>query len=266
MSDSRIVADEAEFHDRWAEEIDVDQIDLETCFHGSTSPENRFIIEQLGSVRGLRVLELGAGAGENSVYFALQGAEVTATDISPGMLEVVQRLAARHGVRVETRVANAMALEFPDGSFDVVYAANTFHHVDPAVALREVHRVLKPGGRLCSWDPLTHNPVINIYRRMATKVRSRDEMPLSIHFVDDVRRLFSEVRYDTFWFFTLWIFMQFYLIERVHPNKERYWKKILFEEKRLRSLYLRLEKLDRLVKKVPYFRRFAWNLAIVATK
>ncbi|MDY6807040.1 MAG: SAM-dependent methyltransferase, partial [Cyanobacteriota bacterium] len=81
-----------------------------------------------------------------------------------------------------------------------------------------------------------------------------------------VKSLYSKTNYDAFWLATLWIFLQFYLIEKVDPNKERYWKKIIVEEERLKPLYLRLEKFDALVKKLPLMKRFAWNLAVVATK
>jgi hypothetical protein len=113
---------------------------------------------------------------------------------------------------------------------------------------------------------LKHNPVINVYRRIASRVRTKDEHPLDIGVVDSVRKIFSKVTYDTFWFITLWIFMRFYFVEGVDPNKERYWKKILQEEKRLRPTYLRLEKCDRIIKRIPYMRRFGWNIAIVAEK
>jgi ubiquinone/menaquinone biosynthesis C-methylase UbiE len=159
-----------------------------------------------------------------------------------------------------------MDMDFPDNSFDIVYAANILHHVNPKIALQEMHRVVKPGGKVCFWDPLKHNPIINIYRQIAKDVRTDDEMPLDIGIVKDIQGLFSEVKYDTFWIISLWIFLQFYLIERVNPNQERYWKKIIYEEPRLRQLYYRLERLDRLVKKIPGMKQFAWNIAVVATK
>ena len=129
-----------------------------------------------------------------------------------------------------------------------------------------MHRVCKPGGKVCFWDPLTHNPIINIYRNIATKVRSKDENPLNYKFINTVEQMFSEIQYNTFWFFTLWIFIKFFFFEGVSPNEERYWKKIIYEEQRLRSLYMRLEKLDNLLKKISFLKRYAWNIAVVATK
>ncbi|WP_457670133.1 hypothetical protein [Thiolapillus sp.] len=56
------------------------------------------------------------------------------------------------------------------------------------------------------------------------------------------------------------------MIERVSPNQERYWKKIIYDEPRLRNSYQRLERLDHYLKKIPLVERYAWNLAVVATK
>ncbi|MGQ9872366.1 class I SAM-dependent methyltransferase [Leptodesmis sp.] len=262
-----ILRKEQEFHDQWAAAIDVDGIRVADYFEACTAPENRFILRHLGDVRGQRLLDLGCGAGENSVYFALKGAHCIASDYSPGMVDVAIKLADKYGVRVEGKVINAMAIDFPDNTFDIVYASNLLHHIpQPEQTIREMYRVLKPGGKACFWDPLKHNPVINVYRRMATAVRTEDETPLDIEIVDFVRSQFSHIAYDTFWIATLWIFLRFYLIEKINPNDERYWKKIIIEHERLRPTYRQLEKVDRLLKKLPGMKRMAWNLAIVATK
>jgi ubiquinone/menaquinone biosynthesis C-methylase UbiE len=149
----------------------------------------------------------------------MKGAECTATDSSPDMVKVALELAERYNVKIEGRVMNAMEIDFPNESFDVVYAANLLHHVDPEIVLHEIHRVLKEGGKACFWEPLKHNPVINVYRRIAKEVRSEDEAPLDMKIINFIRSLFSDVKYDTFWLCTLWIFLRFYLIERVDPNK-----------------------------------------------
>ncbi len=266
MQEERL-AKERKFHDNWASTIEVDGIRVADYFEACTAPENRFLLKQMGDITDKYLLDLGCGAGENSVYFAKKGARCVASDYSPGMVEVAVKLAEANGVKIEGKVMDAMALEFPDNTFDVVYASNLLHHLpNPKLAIREMHRVLKPGGKACFWEPLKHNPVINVYRRMATEVRTEDEMPLDINIVNFVQSLYSKTNYDAFWLATLWIFLQFYLIEKVDPNKERYWKKIIVEEERLKPLYMRLEKLDALVKKLPLMKRFAWNLAVVATK
>lgn len=262
-----ILQKEQYFHDRWAAAIDVEGIRVRDYFEACTAPENRFILQKLGDVRGKLLLDLGCGAGENSVYFATLGARCVASDYSPGMVDVALKLAETNGVQVEGRVINAMEIDYPDNSFDIVYASNLLHHIpDPQRTIQEAYRILKPGGQFCFWDPLRHNPVINVYRRMATEVRTEDETPLDINIVRFIKSQFTQTRYDTFWLATLWIFLQFYLIERVNPNQERYWKKIILEHQRLEPEYRLLEHCDRLLKHLPGLKRYAWNLAVVATK
>lgn len=257
---------EMNFHDRWAASINVDAINVDAVFEGATAPENRYILSRIGDVRGKYILDLGCGAGENSVYFARKGANCIAADYSPGMVQAALRLAETYDVSISGRIIDAMAIDFPEDTFDIVYAANLLHHVSAAACIREIYRVLKPGGMACIWDPLRHNPIINVYRRIAKGVRTLDERPLDIGIIHDFSTLFSKVEYDSFWLSTTWIFIRFYFFERVNPNRERYWKKIIIEEPRLRSMYLRLEKFDRLLKKIGFLKRFSWNIVVVAEK
>ena len=74
---------ERAFHDAWAMETSRDEV--WAAFENLTSPENRFVLKEMGDPRGRRVLDLSSGLGEAAAYFALQGARVTATDISPEM-------------------------------------------------------------------------------------------------------------------------------------------------------------------------------------
>lgn len=255
------------FHDLWASSVDPRSVLVEDAMTAATCPEHRWLVSQLGEIRGQRVLDLGCGCGEAAVWFAKQGADVVACDLSSEFLALVNRVAALHAVRLETKQSDAETLPFKDEEFDIVYAGNLLHHVNMEVTLVEIKRVLKPGGRLISWDPLRHNPVIDVYRRMAQPVRTPDEHPLSIHDTKTFARHFSEVKYKTFWLFALWIFVRFWLIERVHPAQDRYWKRIIREHRRLTSLYERLARIDeRALRVCPYLQRHCWNIAIVARK
>ncbi|MEC4892502.1 MAG: class I SAM-dependent methyltransferase [Oscillatoria sp. PMC 1051.18] len=262
-----IFAQERQFHDRWANTINIDGMSVRDYFEACTAPENRFILEHLGDVQNKYLLDLGCGAGENSVYFAQKGANCLAADYSPKMVEVALQLATANQVQITGCTANAMQLDFSDNTFDIVYAANLLHHLpNPKIALKEMHRVVKLGGKVCFWDPLQHNPAINVYRRIATEVRTENERPLNINLVNYVNSLFSQTIWDTFWLASLWIFLRFYFLERVDPNQERYWKKIILEQERLQPEYQRLEQLDILLKKLPLMKRMCWNLAVVAIK
>src|SRR5579871_6014324 len=168
---------EAFFHDHWAKATSVEKTRVRESFEGLTSLEAKHILNELGSLKGLRVLDAGAGLGEASVYFALQGANVVATDLSPAMAEFQQKLAAHHGVRISSHVGPAENLNL-EGQFDIVYASNLIHHlVDKTAFISAAHRLLAPGGRFVSWDPVRYNPVIYIYRKMAHRVRTIDERP-----------------------------------------------------------------------------------------
>lgn len=95
-----------------------------------------------------RVLEVGIGTGK-SLPFHPPNATVTAIDISPRMLDRARRRAVRLGSKAELRVADVQALPFPDASFDDVVATFVFCSVpNPVLGLREIRRVLRPGGRL----------------------------------------------------------------------------------------------------------------------
>ncbi|MFM7597767.1 MAG: class I SAM-dependent methyltransferase, partial [Actinomycetota bacterium] len=97
-----------------------------------------------------RVLEIGAGTGFfvlNLMQAGLTSSAVV-TDISSGMVDVAVRNGAALGLDVTGRVADAESLPFADGEFDLVIGHAVLHHIpDVELALREVLRVLRPGGR-----------------------------------------------------------------------------------------------------------------------
>src|SRR5215212_9284236 len=95
---------EASFHDRWAAELDPKTTLVDENFTAITALENGYILQEFGDLRGKRLLDYGSGAAEAGVHFAKLGASVVAMDVSLGMLDAATRLAAYHGVSLETRL------------------------------------------------------------------------------------------------------------------------------------------------------------------
>jgi ubiquinone/menaquinone biosynthesis C-methylase UbiE len=257
---------EEDFHDQWAAEMDVSELLVVESFEADTALENQYVLDVLGPLRGKRVLELGCGAGEGAVYFALQGCDVSATDISQGMLDVAQRLAAHHAVSIRTDKMPAELLRYEDESFDVVYGNGVLHHVDFRKAIVETARVLRPGGQAVFIEPLSYNPVINAYRHIARTVRTEDERPFVFADLDEMIPHFGKGHHKEFWLSTLSIFLYFYLVERSDPSKERYWKKVIKDAPRYRGVFAVLDQLDAVLLKLPLLRYLCWNTVIVLEK
>jgi ubiquinone/menaquinone biosynthesis C-methylase UbiE len=258
---------EAAFHDAWASSTPLGDVLVRECFEAPTALENQFIFSRMGPLAGKKLLDVGAGLGESSVYFALQGAVVTTVDISPQMVATALRLGKKFGVQLEGIVSSAEDLKLPANTYDIVYAANTIHHVhDRASLFEQLSRALKPGGMFFSYDPLAYNPVINLYRRMATEVRTPDEAPLGTADIRLARKYFAEVQHREFWISTLLLFVKYYLIDRVHPNDDRYWKRILRETKESLWWWTPLRAVDRLLTRLPVARWLGWNVVLWGRK
>src|SRR5438105_6552117 len=100
------------------------------------------------NARGLRVLEIGCGLGTDGAQFAKAGADYTGVDLTEAAIELARKRFEISGLKGQFRVADAENMDFPDESFDVVYSHGVLHHTpDTARAVREIHRVLKTGGR-----------------------------------------------------------------------------------------------------------------------
>jgi SAM-dependent methyltransferase len=123
------------------------------------APLGPVLVAATGVGPGDRVLDVASGTGNAAIPAARTGADVTASDLCPELLEHGRRLAAEHGVDLAWREANAHELPFADQEFDVVMSCigvmfAPFHQQ----AADELVRVLKPGGRIgvLSWTPEGH--------------------------------------------------------------------------------------------------------------
>lgn len=121
-----------------------------------------------------RVLDLGCGAGHASFTAAAQVAQVVAYDLSAQMLAVVAQAAQARGMdNIQTQQGMAETLPFADGEFDLVISRYSAHHWhDVGQALREVKRVLKPGGRAIVMDVVSPgHPLLDIYLQTVEALR-----------------------------------------------------------------------------------------------
>jgi SAM-dependent methyltransferase len=118
-----------------------------------------------------RYVEFGAGS-------------ITGIDISE---TGVQQAIKDYGHLAKFYAGDAHNVPFADNSFDVVVGRSILHHLDFERALREITRILRPGGRAIFVEPLGDNPAGKLIRWLTPKARTRDELPLSreqIQFAD----------------------------------------------------------------------------------
>jgi ubiquinone/menaquinone biosynthesis C-methylase UbiE len=125
--------------------------------------------------KGLRVLEIGCGLGTDGARFARAGALYTGVDLTEAAIALARRRFELEGLAGEFRVADAEALEFADGSFDLVYSHGVLHHTpDAAAAVREIRRVLAPRGRavvmLYHRDSYNYRVNIGVLRRFGARL------------------------------------------------------------------------------------------------
>ncbi len=103
---------------------------------------------------GAKLLEIGCGMGTDLLQFAKGGAHCHAVDLTPRSVEITRHRFGLYGFKGLFAISDGERLPFRDNSFDVVYSNGVLHHTpDTAGAIKEVHRVLRPGGIAKVMDP-----------------------------------------------------------------------------------------------------------------
>jgi ubiquinone/menaquinone biosynthesis C-methylase UbiE len=162
------------------------------------------LLAALGPLEGRRVLELGCGAGDLSAELVRRGAELTALDVSPALVEL-----ARRRVDATFLVAPAERTGLPDEAFDMVVGKWVLHHLEVPAAAAEIRRVLRPGGRAAFFENQDRNPLLRAARgrlwgsRRLNWVGTRDEQPLTAADIAALTEAFDviELTYPSFYFF-----------------------------------------------------------------
>jgi SAM-dependent methyltransferase len=139
------------------------------------------------------ILDYGCALGEWAIQLAPEAREVHGIDISDVAIASAQREAAARGLtNTHFAVMDAHNTTYPDNYFDFVFGIGIIHHLDTHLSLKEVARVLKPGGVAIFREPLGANPAINLYRSATPEARTEDEHPLLLKDRRIADRLFAK--------------------------------------------------------------------------
>ena len=142
----------------------------------------------------MSVLELGCGTGYFTRELARSGADIVAIDVSPELLEIARSNCSEQNVRYE--IQNAYRLSYPDAVFDSVVGSSVLHHLEIEPALREIYRVLKPGGKIYFTEPNMLNPQIAVQKNIPWIKRKLGDSPDETAFFRwSLRRLLEQTGY-----------------------------------------------------------------------
>ena len=194
-----------------------------------------------GDLVGKKVLEIGCGSGEQAIYFALQGAEVTVIDISVESLKGVEKLAMCEGVTISGKVMDAEAMTFVRGEFDLVYINSVMMHVDQRKVMSECERVLRVGGKLVVVEPLQYGLFVQGYRFFSSYRKMKPKY-MTLRRFNEQEELFSSSSHQEFYFFSCLLLPVFFTSVRF-----------------LHQLFYAVAKFDGVLFRVlPFLRKLAW--------
>jgi len=163
--------------------------------------------DPLKPLKGVRVLDLGAGDGIWSVILAEQGASVTSIEISPKQVELARQRMRLHGLAWDARVGSAFSLgdQFPPESFDLIFAQAILHHLtwDLERVYDGMRHLLRTGGHATMSEPYCASArVRRIRERLSWLVpfdrESVDERPLNDDDLLPLSRMFPKVTVERF--------------------------------------------------------------------
>ncbi|MBN1813536.1 MAG: class I SAM-dependent methyltransferase [Anaerolineae bacterium] len=205
-------ADAAFFDQHWAKlaQEDFDWIvpPDEEMFLRDLGRSLRYVLERMGDIKGLRILELGCGTGDYTVVLARRGASVWAADLAPSALEITRRRALMNSVDdcIHPVQMSAETLALPDDTFDWVVGFGLLHHAEPPNLAAEVQRVLRASGRALFREPLGLNPFLEFARRYIPyrrKVRAPGDRFLREEDLKAVAACFPNCRIRSFYLFSM---------------------------------------------------------------
>ncbi len=192
VTDNERYEREAAYHDHTFAE---GKRNVTESFYSITHSSSKALYRQylLAHCGGRLVLEYGCGADGHGTLMTRNGGNVIGIDLSSVAVTLSREEARRKGNDgSQYCVMNAECLGFADSRFDMVCGMGILHHLDLSRSLAEIARVLKPGGSAIFIEPLGHNPVINLYRKLTPNFRTPDEHPLLVADFAEIHRHFGQ--------------------------------------------------------------------------
>lgn len=186
------------------------------------------------------VLEIGCSSGTNAAIYIKSCVSYTGIDISDEAINIANSKFKQN--EVTFFCSDAHILSFRANTFDCVIVNSLLHHMDLAVVLKEIHRVLKTDGLLIFREPLGTNVLFNLYRFLTPSARTVDEMPLNFSDLKIIDKHFIPVRVEYFGFLSI--------------------LSAFFKSHRLRSILINM---DLLLSKTP-IKFFFWQISGVLRK
>jgi SAM-dependent methyltransferase len=211
-------------------------------------------LDSLGDIRGAHVLDYGCGGGWSSARLRARGARVTGLDLSQTRLREAQgHLARAKDVPPFGLLqCDAQRLPFGDGAFDAILGKGILHHLELGLAVPEIRRVLRPGGKAAFLEPLIHNPLLQAYRRLTPHLRSPTERALSMRDVRWVGAQFHQWEHCEFC-----LLIVFPALLGAVVSHARLWA----------AMRGWLQRVDRaLIHAVPAIGRYCWETAILVER
>jgi SAM-dependent methyltransferase len=141
---------------------------------------------------GMKVLEIGCGTGFFTKEIVKIPVQLTAIDISPELIAVARKNILNSNV--EFIIDNAYQMTFDDQTFNSVIGSSVLHHLDVDSALKEIYRVLKPGGHIAFTEPNMLNPQIALQKNIpALKKALGDSPDESAFFIWSIRKKLKKI-------------------------------------------------------------------------